>query len=86
MPEEVLRRYFGYAQFRPGQRELIDAQLSGRIAAWPYRGACRMRALRREAGTGRDPRGVLRDGQSAGRPERHTCGRYERQGRGVRVD
>ncbi len=30
MPEEVLRRYFGYAQFRPGQRELIDAQLSGR--------------------------------------------------------
>ena len=30
MPEEVLRRYFGYTQFRQGQRELIEAQLAGR--------------------------------------------------------
>ena len=27
---EILRQYFGYTEFRPGQAELIDAQLSGR--------------------------------------------------------
>ncbi len=31
-PDEVLRDIFGYASFRPGQRELIDAVLAGRDA------------------------------------------------------
>jgi len=31
-PEQVLRTTFGYASFRPGQRELIDEILSGRDA------------------------------------------------------
>ena len=30
--EEALRRYFGYAGFREGQAELIEAQLAGRDA------------------------------------------------------
>jgi ATP-dependent DNA helicase RecQ len=29
-PEDVLRSVFGYQQFRPGQKELVDAVLSGR--------------------------------------------------------
>jgi hypothetical protein len=31
-PGEILRRVFGHAEFRPGQRELIDAVLAGRDA------------------------------------------------------
>ena len=31
-PEQILQRYFGYPQFRPGQAELIHAILSGRDA------------------------------------------------------
>ena len=27
---EALKRYFGHAQFRPGQEALVDALLSGR--------------------------------------------------------
>ena len=29
-PEDVLHRVFGYAQFRPGQRKIIDAVMTGR--------------------------------------------------------
>ncbi|MBR7038667.1 MAG: DEAD/DEAH box helicase, partial [Oscillospiraceae bacterium] len=31
-PEQILSQYFGYDAFRPGQRELIGAVLSGRDA------------------------------------------------------
>jgi len=31
-PDEVLRRHFGYPGFRPGQRDLVDAVLTGRDA------------------------------------------------------
>ncbi len=32
-PTDLLQRYFGFAQFRPGQREVIDNLLAGRSAA-----------------------------------------------------
>src|SRR4028119_1685768 len=31
-PSELLARHFGFAEFRPGQREVIDALLSGHSA------------------------------------------------------
>ena len=31
-PISILKKYYGYDNFRPGQRELIDAVLSGRDA------------------------------------------------------
>ena len=37
LPDDVLRDVFGYTDFRPGQREVIDAVLAGRdcIALMP---------------------------------------------------
>jgi ATP-dependent DNA helicase RecQ len=29
-PEEVLKTYYGYDSFRPGQKDIVDAVLSGR--------------------------------------------------------
>ena len=63
-PEEVLRAVFGYPEFRPGQREIIDAVLAGRDCVGRHADRGRQVADLPDPGAdpGRhDPRGLAAD-------------------------